>query len=175
MCVVWYLCVTVCDVYVSVVYLCAVCIPVCYVLCICVLCVIFMYVVLRLCVCYLCVLFKVSICYWHSRDSHSTAIPAMCTRTCVRPSGLFFLHQHKSMLHPFPALPTGQLFNTTYLFSAKTLFFYEFTLTFCLNPNQSSLISAFLTQKQVATHAVCSQNSLEVSWHLNAPIRTLGH
>lgn len=105
--------------------------------------------VCSVCVCCPCVLFKMPTCYWHSVQRY-----LLCAHTCARASGLLFLHQQKAGLHFFPALTTGQLPNTKYLFSAKTWFLYEFTLTFCLSPNQRSLISAFCIQKQVATH-VC--------------------
>lgn len=99
-------------------------------------------------VCCPCVLFKMPTCYWYSIQRY-----LLCAHTCARASGLLFLHQQKAGLHLFPAFTTGQLPNTKYLFSARTRFLYEFTLTFCLSPNQPSLIPAFFIQKQVATHA----------------------
>lgn len=128
-----------------------------------------------MCVCCLCVLFKMPPCYWHSRDSHSTAIPATCTRTCVRAEGLFFLHQQKAGLHLFPVLTPGQLFNTKYLFSAKTLFLYECSLTSCLSPNQSSLISALFIQKRVATHACLTPDPPCSILASQCPHQSVGH
>lgn len=126
---------------------------------------------------YLCTLFKMPTCYWHSRDSHSTAIPAVCTCTYVRASGPFFLHQQKAVLHLFPARTTGQLFRTKYSLSAKTLFLYDHS---DLLPQSKSVfldLGLICSEASIDLRPVFAffQNSLVVSWHPNFPISSLGH
>lgn len=111
---------------------------------------IYMCVVLHLCMYCLCVLFKMPACYWHSRDSHNTCYVHTHMCKSLRP---LLPPPTESWAASLPSPHSRQLFNTKYLFSAKTLFLYEFSLTSFLSPNQPSLISALFIQKQVATHA----------------------